>query len=356
LVNAETDVETLGQKAHETIRKVLGRSLAIREVDAGSCNGCELEIVALSNPVHDLERFGIHFVASPRHADMLLVTGPVTRNMELALLKTYQAMAEPKVVVAVGACGISGGIFGVNYASLGGVDNVLPVDFYVPGCPPRPQALLHGILLAVGRLGGRLGHGSGSASSEARVPSRDGSVLRAGFHRTTPALGRPGWFAFQQELPDHSSEIDWMVLFDTHAVPVKLLGRFPPDTTFAGEHDRVGAAFCIERNHTTSKTLAHSPDRSSREGIAKVDYKDPIPRQRTIAVVVELPTAQLVRLAPVVKAVHQQHIKSSVVALYEPSTILTKYMESVVVAGNEKSVSERDDLRTDLRNGDSRVG
>jgi Ni,Fe-hydrogenase III small subunit/formate hydrogenlyase subunit 6/NADH:ubiquinone oxidoreductase subunit I len=192
LVNAETDVETLGQKAHETIRKVLGRSLAIREVDAGSCNGCELEIVALSNPVHDLERFGIHFVASPRHADMLLVTGPVTRNMELALLKTYQAMAEPKVVVAVGACGISGGIFGVNYASLGGVDNVLPVDFYVPGCPPRPQALLHGILLAVGRLGGRLGHGSGSASSEARVPSRDGSVLRAGFHRTTPALGRPG--------------------------------------------------------------------------------------------------------------------------------------------------------------------
>ena len=155
-VNVETDVENLGKKARETIHKILGRSLAIREVDAGSCNGCELEIVALNNPVHDIERFGIQFVASPRHADMLLVTGPVTRNMELALLKTYRAMAEPKVVVAVGACGISGGIFGVNYASLGGVDKVLPVDVYIPGCPPRPQALLHGILLAIGRLAERL--------------------------------------------------------------------------------------------------------------------------------------------------------------------------------------------------------
>ena len=156
LVNAETAIENLGQKAREAIQKILGRSLAIREVDAGSCNGCELEIVALNNPVHDIERFGIQFVASPRHADMLLVTGPVTRNMELALLKTYRAMAEPKVVVAVGACGISGGIFGENYASLGGVDKVLPVDVYIPGCPPRPQALLHGILLAVGRLAERL--------------------------------------------------------------------------------------------------------------------------------------------------------------------------------------------------------
>ncbi len=155
-VNAKTDVESLGEKARERIHKLLGRSLAIREVDAGSCNGCELEIVALNNPIHDIERFGIQFVASPRHADMLLVTGPVTRNMELALLKTHQAMAEPKVVVAVGACGISGGIFGVNYASLGGVDKALPVDVYIPGCPPRPQALLHGILLAVGRLAERL--------------------------------------------------------------------------------------------------------------------------------------------------------------------------------------------------------
>lgn len=154
--NVEADIEKLGQKAREKIQKLLRRSLAIREVDAGSCNGCELEIIALNNPVYDLERFGIQFVASPRHADMLLVTGPVTRNMELALLKTYRAMPEPRLVVAVGACGISGGIFGKNYASLGGVDNVVPVDVYIPGCPPRPQALLHGILLGVGRLGERL--------------------------------------------------------------------------------------------------------------------------------------------------------------------------------------------------------
>jgi Ni,Fe-hydrogenase III small subunit/formate hydrogenlyase subunit 6/NADH:ubiquinone oxidoreductase subunit I len=149
---AEKNFERLEQKVSERINQVLGRSLAIREVDAGSCNGCELEISALNNPVYDLERLGIHFVASPRHADMLLVTGPVTRNMELALRKTYQATADPKVVVAVGACGISGGIFGRNYATLGGINEVLPVDVYIPGCPPRPQALLQGILLAVGRL------------------------------------------------------------------------------------------------------------------------------------------------------------------------------------------------------------
>jgi Ni,Fe-hydrogenase III small subunit/formate hydrogenlyase subunit 6/NADH:ubiquinone oxidoreductase subunit I len=141
-----------GPKLRAKIHEVLGRSLAIREVDAGSCNGCELEIIALNNPVHDIERFGIHFVASPRHADMLLVTGPVTRNMELALRKTYDATPDPKVVVAVGACGISGGIFGTNYATCGGVDQVVPVDVFVPGCPPRPEALLHGIMLAVDRL------------------------------------------------------------------------------------------------------------------------------------------------------------------------------------------------------------
>lgn len=146
------DIEIVGREAKKKIQKVLGRSLSIREVDAGSCNGCELEIIALNNPIYDIERFGIHFVASPRHADMLLVTGPVTRNMEFALLKTYRAMPEPRLVVAVGACGISGGIFGKNYASLGGVDQVIPVDVYIPGCPPRPQALLHGILLALGRL------------------------------------------------------------------------------------------------------------------------------------------------------------------------------------------------------------
>ncbi len=147
-----TSLEALGTKLQSRVTKLLGRSLHIREVDAGSCNGCEIEIVGLNSPVYDIERFGIHFVASPRHADMLLVTGPVSRNMELALRKTYEATPAPRLVVAVGACGCSGGIFGQNYASLGGVDRVLPVDVYIPGCPPNPHALLHGILLAVGRI------------------------------------------------------------------------------------------------------------------------------------------------------------------------------------------------------------
>jgi Ni,Fe-hydrogenase III small subunit/formate hydrogenlyase subunit 6/NADH:ubiquinone oxidoreductase subunit I len=147
----DRSLREIGSKLRGEIHRLLGRSLAIREVDAGSCNGCELEIIALTNSVYDAERFGIHFVASPRHADMLLVTGPVTRNMELALRKTYDATPDPKLVVAVGACGISGGMFGVNYATRGGVDQVIPVDVYVPGCPPRPEALLYGILLAVGR-------------------------------------------------------------------------------------------------------------------------------------------------------------------------------------------------------------
>jgi Ni,Fe-hydrogenase III small subunit/ferredoxin len=136
----------------------LGRSLQVRQVDAGSCNGCELEIAATTNPIYDLERFGIHFVASPRHADALLVTGPVTRNMEIALRRTYEATPEPRVVVAVGACGCSGGIFGEGtYASIGGVDRVLPVDVYIPGCPPRPQAILHGLLVAMGVREARAG-------------------------------------------------------------------------------------------------------------------------------------------------------------------------------------------------------
>ena len=145
-------IESLGKEMRERIHRVLGRSLHIREVDAGSCNGCEIEIVGLNSPIYDIERFGIHFVASPRHADMLLVTGPVTRNMELALRKTYEATPEPRVVVAVGACGCSGGLFGVNYATRGAVDAVIPVDVYIPGCPPNPHALLHGILTAIGRI------------------------------------------------------------------------------------------------------------------------------------------------------------------------------------------------------------
>ncbi len=147
----ERSLEDVGTEVKGKIQELYGRSLQIREVDAGSCNGCEIEITALSNAVYDIERFGIHFVASPRHADMLLVTGPVTRNMEIALKETYDATPEPRLVVAVGACAISGGIFGKSYASCGGVDTVVPVDVYIPGCPPRPEALLQGILRALGR-------------------------------------------------------------------------------------------------------------------------------------------------------------------------------------------------------------
>lgn len=148
--------QATGQMVKERAQKLFGRSLHVRQVDAGSCNGCEIEIAGLAGPIYDAERFGIHFVASPRHADLLLVTGPVTRNMELALRKTYDAMPEPRLVVAVGACGCSGGIFGRNYATVGGVDAVIPVDVYIPGCPPNPHALLHGILLAIGRAASRL--------------------------------------------------------------------------------------------------------------------------------------------------------------------------------------------------------
>jgi Ni,Fe-hydrogenase III small subunit/formate hydrogenlyase subunit 6/NADH:ubiquinone oxidoreductase subunit I len=145
-------IEKIGLATREKIHKLFNRSLHIREVDAGSCNGCEIEITALNNPIYDLERFGLHFVASPRHADMLLVTGPVTRNMEIALKQTYEATPDPKLVLASGTCAISGGIFGRSYASCGGVNKVLPVDAYIPGCPPRPEAILHGILVALDRL------------------------------------------------------------------------------------------------------------------------------------------------------------------------------------------------------------
>ena len=128
------------------------RSLHIREVDSGSCNGCDYEINALNNPFNDIERLGISFVASPRHADLLLVTGTATRNMEAALIKTYQATPDPKLVVAVGACACSGGIFRNTYATNNGIDQIVPVDVYIPGCPPRPQAILYGILKALDRL------------------------------------------------------------------------------------------------------------------------------------------------------------------------------------------------------------
>jgi Ni,Fe-hydrogenase III small subunit len=132
-------------------RRLLGRALAIREVDAGSCNGCELEIAGLGGPVYDSERFGIHFVASPRHADLLLVTGPVTRNMEVPLRKTWEATPAPKLVVAVGDCARTCGVFRGSYAVVGSVDRVVPVDVFVDGCPPEPADILRGILTALDR-------------------------------------------------------------------------------------------------------------------------------------------------------------------------------------------------------------
>jgi len=136
----------LAASLERAARRRLGRSLAIREVDAGSCNGCELEIHALNNAFYDLERFGLRFVASPRHADVLLVTGPVTKNMTEALRRTYNATPDPKWVVAVGACAADGGIFAGSYAVTGGVKDVIPVDLHIPGCPPAPRALLQGLL------------------------------------------------------------------------------------------------------------------------------------------------------------------------------------------------------------------
>ncbi len=136
----------LAGRVTEAARAKLGRSLVLREIDAGSCNGCELEIHALNNPVYDLERFGIRFAASPRHADVLLVTGPVTRNMAEAVRRTYEATPAPKWVVAVGDCGRDGGCFKGGAGIVGGVDQVIPVDLHIPGCPPSPIQLLAGLL------------------------------------------------------------------------------------------------------------------------------------------------------------------------------------------------------------------
>ena len=139
-------LDELARSVERAARTKLGRSLSIREVDAGSCNGCELEIHALNNAFYDLERFGLHFVASPRHADVLLVTGPVTKNMHEALLRTYHATPDPKWVVAIGTCAVDGGIFAGSYAVKGGVKDVIPVDLHIRGCPPSPTELLKGLL------------------------------------------------------------------------------------------------------------------------------------------------------------------------------------------------------------------
>ena len=144
---AADDVVTA--RLQQNILRTLGRALAIRHVDAGSCNACELEAHALMNPYYNIEGLGIRFAASPRHADLLLVTGPVTKNMELALRIAYEAMPDPKLVVAVGDCGCTGGVWGETYATCGAVSNIIPVDVAVPGCPPPPTAILQGILTAI---------------------------------------------------------------------------------------------------------------------------------------------------------------------------------------------------------------
>lgn len=146
----ETMLAELARSLEARARTRLGRSLSIRQVDAGSCNGCELEIHALSNAFYDLERFGLRFVASPRHADVLLVTGPVTKNMREALERTFAATPDPKWVVAVGDCALNGGLFAGSYACVGGVGEVIPVDLHIPGCPPTPTQLLQGLIALIG--------------------------------------------------------------------------------------------------------------------------------------------------------------------------------------------------------------
>jgi Ni,Fe-hydrogenase III small subunit len=149
------EIERLGIEVKRALDARFSGSFAIRHVDAGSCNGCELEIHALNNPYYDVEQYGVHFVASPRHADCLLVTGPVSRNMEAALRRTYDACPDPKLVIASGECACNGGEFGVSYASCGAVANVIPVDVRIPGCPPSPSQLLAGILALLQRMGRR---------------------------------------------------------------------------------------------------------------------------------------------------------------------------------------------------------
>ena len=157
---ADESLRLLAQRLQDAVLGHFGRSLAVRHVDAGSCNGCELEIHACNSPHYNLERLGIRFVASPRHADLLLVTGPVSRHMETALRRTYEATPEPKLVVAIGDCGCSGGIFGESYASRGAVSNVIPVDVAVPGCPPAPAAIIQGMLTAVSSASARRSSGA----------------------------------------------------------------------------------------------------------------------------------------------------------------------------------------------------
>lgn len=173
----DRDLECLGVELRRQIDRRFGRSLAIRQVDAGSCNGCELEIHALNNPYYDVERFGVHFVASPRHADVLLVTGPVSRHMENALRRTAAATPTPRYVIAAGSCACDGGEFGSSYASCGALGNVIPVDVKIPGCPPTPENLIRGLLKAIGCMTPSSTHVADAhdefvAASEHRGPGR----------------------------------------------------------------------------------------------------------------------------------------------------------------------------------------
>jgi Ni,Fe-hydrogenase III small subunit/formate hydrogenlyase subunit 6/NADH:ubiquinone oxidoreductase subunit I len=182
---AEAAAQPAAERAEERLRRWiaarLGRSLHIRHLDAGSCNGCDWEIAALLNPYHDIQRLGIDFAASPRHADLLLVTGVMTRNLEEAARRTYEAMPEPRLVVAVGACAISGGVFAGSAHGYDGIAHKLPVDVFVPGCPPRPEAIIEGVLMAVDRLDpessfGRIREGKPAAGADLRGPTSKGSV------------------------------------------------------------------------------------------------------------------------------------------------------------------------------------
>ena len=187
---APADEMVLVARLQKKILRVLGRALTIRHIDAGSCNGCELEIHALANPYYNIEGLGIRFVASPRHADLLLVTGPVSKHMVIALKRTYDATPDPKLVVAVGDCGCGGGIFGESYASLGRVSNVIPVDVAIPGCPPAPVALLQGILAAV------------SVAAPAAESDTELAAQLAAQARTEPTLG-----AGAAGLPETAAEL-----------------------------------------------------------------------------------------------------------------------------------------------------
>jgi Ni,Fe-hydrogenase III small subunit len=168
--SSNDELERSGRQLEARIKKAFGRSLAIREVDSGSCNACEVEVNALTNPIFDIERFGLHIVASPRHADALLVTGPVARNMEHALMQTYLATPDHKIVIATGACACSGGIFKDCYATTNGLDKLLPVDVYIPGCPPRPQAIIQGLMVALDKMKEKAGH---STTSSKRLLDND---------------------------------------------------------------------------------------------------------------------------------------------------------------------------------------